>query len=750
MEIIVKITGYKDLPYDKSVNEFLQDNSVEWKNLITGHPLIIISPRVTTVSANRINQLQEETKRLTNIGDIDILSYYSISNVEQIDLQVIIDKIENIPGFKVLYFEENNIDKNESHGKKLFKSSGFADDHFTKQSYLQLAVEGIGIREVRHHSGNRGDYNGIKVIEEGCFTKHSDLEHLHITMVGNNTDNDQIGTAAATIIGAKDNGIGMEGIAPNIHYMTFYSPSKNGSKLGALMYAINTTLSDHTILLITDQHTSYNGQSGLPYEVAEDLRDAIKLAIARDIIVIQASGDGGINLDNYVDIDGKKIFDKGSPDYDKSDSILVAASKWDSNLNKHRRSKNSNFGKCISAFAQGEDILVGTKDITPLGNYKYHSGTGLAAAIVAGTVLSYRGAVYKKRGFYIRMRMLLNIWGFVGLNIQDIGTMPIMEKLFKNIDDVVDIYSRDTPSDTGGTTINKKFQSLDIIISSKKITDQQRRWGQNSGTDRKYLNVNVEYGQDNYCYVRVLNRSDKTAYIVGVDLYHNNASPLASPKSWKLIGQTTLQSVEPDILTVSPAIKWSKDKIPHKGHYCFIAILTHIFDPPPNRFNITNSQEFKDFIRYNNNAVWRNFNIIDNNSHNTTHPSKEINESEFELNSFYQEPYSIIVNSDIPEEGLLQFEFQNNVAPYISGAFSESTYRPGFKVLHVKSPSQGTYLVQNESISLKEAIPFKIQYRIPYDMRGNEYVVELVQYYHNEVIGRITWLIKATEGNEGY
>jgi serine protease len=80
---------------------------------------------------------------------------------------------------------------------------------------------------------------------------------------------------------------------------------------------------------------------------------------------------------------------------------------------------------------------------------------------------------------------------------------------------------------------------------------------------------------------------------------------------WNLVGSATLLSVPTgDVLTVADEIVWAQADIPATGHYCFVAIVSTVNDPAPPLTDLFNFDNFRSFIRNNNNATWRNFNVV--------------------------------------------------------------------------------------------------------------------------------------------
>jgi hypothetical protein len=74
-----------------------------------------------------------------------------------------------------------------------------------------------------------------------------------------------------------------------------------------------------------------------------------------------------------------------------------------------------------------------------------------------------------------------------------------------------------------------------------------------------------------------------------------------------------------DLLTVSDAAVWPSGAIPASGHYCFVALIGHAYDPAAAPADFLSWDNFRQFIRANNNVTWRNFNVVNN----TPPPSSE-------------------------------------------------------------------------------------------------------------------------------
>jgi hypothetical protein len=113
--------------------------------------------------------------------------------------------------------------------------------------------------------------------------------------------------------------------------------------------------------------------------------------------------------------------------------------------------------------------------------------------------------------------------------------------------------------------------------------------------------------------VRVRNRGGSDASNVTATVYWSPPSTLVTPDLWSLVDSTTIASVPTgDLLTVSDAIVWPSAEIPATGHYCFVALIGHAQDPAPAPADFLDWDNFRLFIRANNNVTWRNFNVVNN------------------------------------------------------------------------------------------------------------------------------------------
>ncbi|MCP3761342.1 S8 family peptidase [Domibacillus sp. A3M-37] len=204
---------------------------------------------------------------------------------------------------------------------------------------------------------------GIKVavVDTGIAT-HSDLAISGgVSFVSYTTsyqDDNGHGTHVAGIIGAKDNGFGTKGVAPDAAIFAVKSLNKDGSGslssiLAGIDWAITNKMDIINLSLGTQTHSSA-------------FQSMVDKAYAKGLLVVAASGNGGSasGTDDTVD-------------YPARYNSTIAVGAVDSSL---KRVSFSSTGSAVDVAAPGESITA-----TYLNNgYARMSGTSMAAPYVSG------------------------------------------------------------------------------------------------------------------------------------------------------------------------------------------------------------------------------------------------------------------------------------------------------------------------------------------------------------------------------
>jgi len=124
-----------------------------------------------------------------------------------------------------------------------------------------------------------------------------------------------------------DNTIGGVGIVPAAKARVVSQHRADGSYNTAdaiLDAAANMNFGD--IMLLEAQETDpVGGMYYWPVEIADANYEAIRVATALGITVVEAGCNGGYDLDAYTNLAGKHIFDRSKPDeYRESGAVMVS------------------------------------------------------------------------------------------------------------------------------------------------------------------------------------------------------------------------------------------------------------------------------------------------------------------------------------------------------------------------------------------------------------------------------------------
>lgn len=469
-------------------------------------------------------------------------------------------------------------------------------------------------------------------LEQGWFLTHEDLATKSPTMIyGDNRDGvgDYKGNHGTAVLGqivADDNTVGVVGAAPSVSSVRVTSHYDAGTDTAlhvadALVAAV--AVMDPGDVILLEVQRSYK-----PTEIDDADFDAIRLASALGIIVVEAAGNGNNDLDTYTDASGDSILDRSSSDFRESGAIMVGASV---SAVPHERWASSNYGSRIDCFGWGENITTagyGDLDAGTGDDSTYtdtFGGTSGASPMVTGAALIVQGMYEANTGTRLspgQMRSLLSdpITGTLqgGTVAGAIGVMPNLRTILSlTLGLVPDVYLRDNVSDTGLIPSTGGISaSPDIIARPSQVADGNASFGEASGTaNNPSLGFEVEAGQDNFIYVRMRNRGVGNAIDVTATVYWSEVATLVTPDMWTEIGTTNPVNVpQGDTLVVADPITWDEADIPGEGHYCFVGLATHAFDeapplpPGPPNFDW---DAFRDFVRNHNNVTWRNFNVVD-------------------------------------------------------------------------------------------------------------------------------------------
>ncbi|MEP1150287.1 MAG: S8 family peptidase [Balneola sp.] len=198
-----------------------------------------------------------------------------------------------------------------------------------------------------------------------------DFEDLDNRYYGNNDvegPRSDHGTHVAGIIGAiRNNDIGMNGVAGNISLMIIRAVPDGDERDKDIGNAIRYAVENGADIINMSFGKAYS-----PRKFYVD--EALKFADQNDVLVINAAGNSGENIDSTLSYPNKFYTSGGSME----NFVTVGASSWEGD--SLTAATFSNYGKSVDIFAPGVDVY----STTPENTYKANDGTSMASPVVAG------------------------------------------------------------------------------------------------------------------------------------------------------------------------------------------------------------------------------------------------------------------------------------------------------------------------------------------------------------------------------
>lgn len=306
------------------------------------------------------------------------------------------------------------------------------DTFFQYQGYLKPADRGIDMIYAQKFPGGDGQGVGFIDIEQGWVLDHEDLVASGAKLLsGVNQDFFGHGTAVLGQMVATDNKRGIVGIARGCRVNVvsqWQSPNRYRTDL-AILEALKHLKRGDVLLLEAqvDRHGTF-----YPVEIEEAVLNALRIAYNAGVIVIEAAGNGGANLDAF----GNGVLNRNHSHFRESGAILVGAAS--SNIS-HQPMSFSNFGSRIDCYGWGENIATtgdGQLSASLTTYTQDFGGTSGASPMIAGIaviVQAIRQAKGLARLWPNQMRAFLSdpANGTPSANpAQDgIGVMPDLRKL---------------------------------------------------------------------------------------------------------------------------------------------------------------------------------------------------------------------------------------------------------------------------------------------------------------------------------
>ncbi|MCP4229467.1 MAG: S8 family serine peptidase [bacterium] len=498
-------------------------------------------------------------------------------------------------------------------------------DFTAQQDYAEAAPDGVDAPFAWFYPGGEG--NGVNVCdcEYGFNDSHEDLPAVNVVSNddGDLTSFEYHGTAVLGEMAGEPDAQGVTGICHGATFM--FASESGGHRLDCINDAVAALGAGDVLVL--------EMQTGVPYKPAEydsDVHAAVTTAVGNGVVVVAAAGNGNANLTTSTNSQGKFIWDPAHADYDDSGAIIVGAGGSNANADPHSKLSFSTYGARVNCQGWGEDVVT-TGNFGDLydggANAEYtdsFNGTSSATPIVAGVVACMQGAAVQALGAPLSPATVRTVVSDPthGTPQADsvaypaatfhIGPLPDLRRVLRAAAIFPDVFMRDNVLDTGTEPYMGSVlcYSPDIFARPAAAADPATEFGVASWNDYN-LGSTIEWGQDNFVYVRMENRGNAPDDVT-VTVYWAEAGSFIHPSTWTLIGTLNANNIGPGERRVEGPLLWPQATIPADGtHCCLIGVVNSARDPITIPGAFTSVADYLDFIRNHNNICYRNANVVD-------------------------------------------------------------------------------------------------------------------------------------------
>jgi Subtilase family len=383
-----------------------------------------------------------------------------------------------------------------------------ATPNFTaRQLYLDAAPGGIDARYAWLQSGGKG--NGVRIIDiEGAWRfSHEDLLLNQGGVIGGTQSTDigwrNHGTAVTGEFGGDENAFGITGICPNANVRAVSIFGSTGSA-GALHLAADALGAGDIILIELHRpgprfaFANRTDQRGyIAIEWWPDDYAAIRYAVSKGVIVVEAGGNGAENLDDSLynirpagfPASWRNPFNMGNP---QSGAIIVGAGAPPPGTHGRNHGPDrsrldfSNFGARVDVQGWGREVTTcGYGDLQGGANEDFwytdtFSGTSSASPIIVGALGSIQGRLRARSKPLLTPATAQNLLRTTGSPQQDapgrptsqrIGNRPNLRQAFEvlSVGGVVKNLLKDSIKET------KEVKEKDLKDAIKDIKEKEIR-----------------------------------------------------------------------------------------------------------------------------------------------------------------------------------------------------------------------------------------------------------------------------------
>jgi hypothetical protein len=416
----------------ESINRLLTSSNVE-----------IIRAWSRTEEELAKDRLVAQSRTGEEMADLDLYSYLRVTSGDRKDSEKLIDALNAHAIVEIAY--PQYVAQPASSALMVRPDVSPTTGNFEAlQSYKRPAPVGIDSEYAALFPGGRG--RGIRIIdvESGWTRDHEDFPPLFFDGAGINSEQRAHGTAVVGVLAAPDNGFGVTGIATDADVGVCTVWRLAIMPIPAAIDEAASHLRAGDVLLIemhapgpASGRTCMLGDCSQWEFVAQEYWqqdwDVIHNAVGRDIVVVEAAGNGGMDLDDAF---YEERFDRGRD----SGAILVGAGFSNGDCSAHPW---SNAGTRVDVQGWGDSVMT-----LQYGNVRANgdderqfyttgfSGTSSASPVVAGAAACVQG-ILSAAGRPIlnskQMRDLLSGTGTGQRGSRNIGPLPNLRRALSSL-----------------------------------------------------------------------------------------------------------------------------------------------------------------------------------------------------------------------------------------------------------------------------------------------------------------------------
>ncbi|NVJ88550.1 MAG: S8 family serine peptidase [Flavobacteriaceae bacterium] len=241
---------------------------------------------------------------------------------------------------------------------------------------------------------------------------NNDANTMEVTIYGNNKTGHSVkdeahGSHVSGIIAAtRNNNKGMNGVADNVRLMAVRAVPDGDEYDKDVALAIRYAVDNGAKVINTSFGKAYSPKKQWVY-------DAIKYAASKDVLIVNAAGNDGKNIDI------EKTFPNDSQDLvnEIADNVLTIGA-MSANYSETLPASFSNYGKKnVDIFAPGVQVY----STTPENEYKKFNGTSMAAPATAGVAALIRSYYPKLTASQVK-HIIMNSGTKINLEVIKPGT----------------------------------------------------------------------------------------------------------------------------------------------------------------------------------------------------------------------------------------------------------------------------------------------------------------------------------------